>query len=834
MSRRKSGQAVSLFPFLAVLVSAMGALILLLLVTTRKLHNDAVAKAKAEQAQQAAEAAQNLVPLPIPEDDPAFATDAAEFVVTVQSPAKQLLPPAPPPVPDQTLEREALRRQWEDKLAELREKWDRLQKRLKQGQVLLTTQAQEEEGLAVELSDLQARINQLLAEKSDISEKVETAKSTELTLSQQLAILQAELDKLKAEKKDQANKFQLVPYAGTSPTRRRPIVIECDAKAIRFPSEEISLSARDVSGFNAEYNPVRAGTDALLKYWDEQRMAEKSAASGLQPEPYLLFVIRPGGTVSYYVARRMLEGLATESGYELVSESQELIWPITTPDAKAECQTAINEVLAVRNRVAASMPDGRLPVTQELQFEGPNGEFMLEEVQKLRNPTQKLVFGSQRVTRRERPRTNGSVYKPPSAPDQGGFVGPRLDDLRDELGRMPPGRRPEREAQAAQRGHSQAEGPRGVAPGRVFPEEPPPRIAQRGKGADGSSQSQGSGGNGASGSEVAGPEEVALSDQGKALADAKSSGEPGAAATGKPARKLKPSWETTSPDELPGTEESELLTPEELARKGGVPRKTRQELGSYEAEAGGQAAGRGTGNSSGEATSAYGDEGELNNLLVSPDAKAMSQKSEPHPPTNSSRPFGESANQPGGHPGGDRTSADETTTDPSLAGDSKPGGVPGGKGTWSGEGSSAAAPDSVPVQEGATGTSALGGMSNPPGQPDSTEEAISKHLPRPLPVPAVNSIAAERYVAVTIDSDQIQIGKHSIPIEAGMSDHELQREFSKELAKLPQRWGRPPQGFHWQPAIRFRVRPGGNLYYAWLQSASQEWGLRNTLEYVFD
>ncbi|RLS38018.1 MAG: hypothetical protein DWH81_10460, partial [Planctomycetota bacterium] len=91
--------------------------------------------------------------------------------------------------------------------------------------------------------------------------------------------------------------------------------------------------------------------------------------------------------------------MATDSGYELVSESQELIWPVTTPDAKAECQTAINDVLAVRNRVAASMPDGRIPVTQELQFEGPNGEFMLEEVQKLRNPTQKLVFGSQRVTR---------------------------------------------------------------------------------------------------------------------------------------------------------------------------------------------------------------------------------------------------------------------------------------------------------------------------------------------------------------------------------------------------------------------------------------------------
>jgi hypothetical protein len=194
VSRRKSGQAVSLFPFLAVLVSAMGALILLLLVTTRKLHNDAVSKAKAEQAQQAAEqaaadASLALAPLPIPDDDPAFLTDAAKFVVTVQAPAKQLLPPAPPPEPDRSLEREALRRQWEEKLAEMRENWARLQKRVKQGEVLLTTQVQAEEGLAVELSDLQERINRLLAEKGDIKEEAESARTTELTLSQQIAIL---------------------------------------------------------------------------------------------------------------------------------------------------------------------------------------------------------------------------------------------------------------------------------------------------------------------------------------------------------------------------------------------------------------------------------------------------------------------------------------------------------------------------------------------------------------------------------------------------------------------------------------------------------------------
>lgn len=626
MSRQKSGQAVSLFPFLAVLVSAMGALILLLLVTTSKLRTDAVAKAKAEQAQEQAAAALKLAPLPIPEGDPAFSIDASKFVVTVQSPAKQLLPPAPPPVPDRTLEREALRKQWEDKLADMRQNWDRLQKRVKQGQVLLTSQSQQEEGLAVEIADLQSRINQLLLEKGDTSEKVETAKATELTMAQQIAVLQAELDKLKTEKKEQADKFQLVPYAGTSPTRRRPIIIECDAKAVRFASEEISLSPRDISGFKVEYNPVRAGTEALLKYWEEQRLAGTTAASSLQPDPYLLFVIRPGGTISYYVARRMLEALPIDSGYELVPDSQELIWPISSPEAKAQCQAAIDEALGVRNRVASSMPDGRLPITSELQFEGPDGEFMYYEIQKLRKPNQKLVMGAQRVTRRERPRSSGAVYNPPVAPDKSGFVGPQ----RDELGGMPSEHHAGRDVQAAQRGHSPPEDPRRFAPGRPFPEEPPPRIAKGEMGSNGSSKGLGS-------------------------------------------------------------------------RK-------------YESE------------------------------------RASSSK----------------------------------------------------------------------------------GMTNQPGKIDPTEAAVAEHLPPPLPVPVASSIAKERDVVVTIDSDSVLVGKQSIHIEVGKSNHELQSEFSRELAKQAKRWGRPPQGFHWQPSIRFLIRPGGNQYYVWLQSACNEWGLSNTMEYVFE
>lgn len=357
-------------------------------------------------------------------------------------------------------------------------------------------------------------------------------------------------------------------------------------------------------------------------------------------------------------------------------------------------------------------------------------------------------------------------------------MGPRLDDLKDLPGEFPT-RRPTSEAFARDPS----------VPGRPFTTEPPPRF---GSGARGSAD----------------------------VASTVDDTQPGADSTG-PIRKMKPGWESQHPGAPVDPDRMIAMSPEELARRtGGVPTQARGAVGNVGEE------GRGAGSDSGEATSQFADRGEVNDLLSSQTGQADRPAAKPHDPTNAMRPDDPHAL---GQPGGDRTSAVETTDDPTMAGESKPNGVAGGKGTFHGEGgSSEAAPATIPVQVGAAG------QPGSAGPPNSTEDIITKHLPRPLPRPTANSITAERYVIVTIDSNQVQIGNHEIPIEFGESDHELQTQFSIELAALSKRWGRPPAGFHWQPVLRFRVLPGGNLYYAWLKTASQEWELRNTVEYVFD
>src|SRR5688572_29725180 len=106
MSRRPSSPSVSLFPFLAVLMCALGALILLLLVTAGRIRNEALDKALAADIaavlEPAVELPVDVVPDPVLEPEP--------LPVDIPDPL-----PLPPPGPTA----EELRREWEQTVADL-------------------------------------------------------------------------------------------------------------------------------------------------------------------------------------------------------------------------------------------------------------------------------------------------------------------------------------------------------------------------------------------------------------------------------------------------------------------------------------------------------------------------------------------------------------------------------------------------------------------------------------------------------------------------------------------------------------------------------------------
>lgn len=324
MSRRtaKSSASISLFPFLAVLVCTMGALILLLLAMTQKIRLQALGKA--------------LASIHVASEDPQPAAKVAE-------------PPVVSDVNDElSREREAAWGRQVDEaraqrdrqratvaekqrdLAETERKLRESEKRLKQARLRLAA-------LDVEQVELTEDEKKLLAEQGQVGEKV--------------ALTQRRLERLKQEQAAAPSKYSLVPYDGASGTTRRPLYVECSGKGLRILPEDEFLGPEELDGFTSNYNPLSVGLRALADYWATFGGISRSADGHVEVdkrEPYVLLLVRPSGSVSYYVARKMIAGLRIPYGYELIEEDWQLELPKTDPDAKRVAHAAIVASLGAR------------------------------------------------------------------------------------------------------------------------------------------------------------------------------------------------------------------------------------------------------------------------------------------------------------------------------------------------------------------------------------------------------------------------------------------------------------------------------------------------------
>lgn len=404
MTRRTSaGPTVSLFPFLAVLVCAMGALILLLLVNTRKIRQEAVAAHHAKQLAEIHRA---------PEPAPALAKPIEEpRSVTKSEPTPPPIDPATLPIlpllydgPDSTpvvspvdvllsakrrREAEAHTRAMEQRLAEqraLEEEWQARVEKLRAEDARLQEQLQ---ALREQLAALQLEISKAEKHQSETMDRHKESEAAyersimrEKELREKFAELALKARRLKTKlsqmeaSQPEGPVLEIVAHDPATGTTRRPILIECTRDRLIFASEEIELTPYDLSGFTPKQNPLLAGTEALLRYY--------TSHSEDGTKPYVLMVVRPSGTVGFYVARKLLEHLDEQFGYELVQEDRALTWPPAEPEAVRACQAAIDDMLAQRDRFRERITTGPLPLAPQLLFAGPEGEFHLKEVDELR------------------------------------------------------------------------------------------------------------------------------------------------------------------------------------------------------------------------------------------------------------------------------------------------------------------------------------------------------------------------------------------------------------------------------------------------------------------
>jgi hypothetical protein len=281
MRRPRRRLQVSTFPFLAVLLSAMGSLILVLLVMDRRAKQ--VARAKAMQALAQADA----------EEQRRAAERRAEWERRRQELHAALL------LQDQNVQAEfqTVVTRIEAALAEVKDEKERRQ-RLEE---LLRSESRT-------LARLEQELNVRQAARTPSADKTEAAGAQVERLAAELGRLEQSLAAVQAARRQARQTYSVVPYRGPRGDSRRPIYVECAASGVVFHPDGFTVPGNEVSRL-----AVRTEVERRLA-----ALSPGGAAKRGEEHAYLLLLVRPDGILNYYHTAEALKGLPVAFGYELV------------------------------------------------------------------------------------------------------------------------------------------------------------------------------------------------------------------------------------------------------------------------------------------------------------------------------------------------------------------------------------------------------------------------------------------------------------------------------------------------------------------------------------
>lgn len=300
MSRRKrrsDNLAPALFPFLAVLLCTIGALVLLLAITVTNSH--ASAKREAEVALLAAKDQRNL---------------AQAFSDELEN------------------QREELKKKIENRRRELQDIEDHIQR--------LNSEL---ESLVENLKNVQNK-NETIDQ--GIDSKTERLQALETEIDEKKKKLAEEIDKKKKTKPA----FAIIPYSGRNGTNRRPIYIECNRDGVVLQPEGIALTHRDLIP-TGPGNPLATALRMLRNAYSEH-----DAKVGITQPPYPLLLVRPDGIEAYALATRSMSGWDDQFGYELIDDKMDLAFPSGIPGLKESLQQVVANAKQRQQALLAANP----------------------------------------------------------------------------------------------------------------------------------------------------------------------------------------------------------------------------------------------------------------------------------------------------------------------------------------------------------------------------------------------------------------------------------------------------------------------------------------------
>jgi hypothetical protein len=313
MSNRNSSEnsdSISLFPFLAVLLCTMGALLVLLVILV----------------QRAAEI--SLLP-----DAPDLQLASANGP-TLSAP-KVGKAAAPVVDAEQTAELE----QALEEVAEYQRKLDEIKaegaQRLHDEQQRLSHLEDHRRRLEEELAKLAIAAEQLKLTESDLTVDQKQAEEELARLKELIDEKQKQLEAIKDAPVGGKKSYAIIPYKGPNGTFRMPIYLECKGDQVIVQPEGHVLGEVDFIAPSWPGNPLAAVLRATREFQNA-----KAAKSGQPepPDPYPLIVVRPSGRRAYLRARSAITAWDSDYGYEFINEDMKLAFPIEADPQLAQVQ----------------------------------------------------------------------------------------------------------------------------------------------------------------------------------------------------------------------------------------------------------------------------------------------------------------------------------------------------------------------------------------------------------------------------------------------------------------------------------------------------------------
>lgn len=300
---KREAPRLSLFPFLAVLICTMGALMLLLLFVSRQARLQAARDLAAKDAEKQ--------------------TKIAADMEMVQWRVDQL---------------KSSRTQTAAQLAEARRFLGHIEDHGRR--------------LRDQFAELSAEAKKAAAEGLKPGRFAPPGEDELRRLEGQIAEAQQALAQSQQAASNRPRSYAIIPYDGPNRTRRRPIYIECRSDAVVLQPENMVFGEADFDPPLGPGNPLAAAVRAAR----EQMLMERNLDPQNAGEPYPLLLVRPDGILAYDCALAAMKSWGSDFGYELINADWQLKYPPSDPNVARAVAQAVELARQEHARLVAAAP----------------------------------------------------------------------------------------------------------------------------------------------------------------------------------------------------------------------------------------------------------------------------------------------------------------------------------------------------------------------------------------------------------------------------------------------------------------------------------------------